>query len=134
MHEILQHTQPSEKERDGKGLKTEKMAKMHKDARLSFFCTQSRSTATSEGQQVVATAKENPRAYNVFCANCEHTTNMVRSSEVDKDEEAAHPLLQRLKVSGKQQFTSPEVHFFIWCLGCRDQKDVYQVPKGNQWS
>lgn len=40
---------------------------------------------------------ENPRAYNVFCANCEHTTNMV---------------------SGKQQFTSPEVHFFIWSL-CR---------------
>lgn len=40
---------------------------------------------------------ENPRAYNVFCANCEHTANMV---------------------SGKQQFTSPEVHFFIWSL-CR---------------
>ena len=118
MHEILQHTQPSEKERDGKGLKQKKWQRC-------------RSTATSEGQQVAATAKENPRAYNVFCANCEHTTNMVRSSEVDKDE-AAHPLLQRLKVSGKQQFTSPEVHFFMWCLGCRDQKDVYQVPQGNQ--
>ena len=36
---------------------------------------------------------ENPRAYNIFWANCEHTTNLV---------------------SGKQQFTSPEVHFFIW--------------------
>ncbi|CAK9007541.1 unnamed protein product [Durusdinium trenchii] len=40
---------------------------------------------------------ENPRAYNVLCANCEHTTNLV---------------------SGKQQFTSPEVHFFIWSI-CR---------------
>jgi len=33
--------------------------------------------------------------YNIFWANCEHTTNLV---------------------SGKQEYTSPEVHFFIWSV------------------
>lgn len=38
---------------------------------------------------------DNQISYNILWANCEHTTNLV---------------------SGKQQYTSPEVHFFIWSL------------------
>ncbi|CAE7196336.1 unnamed protein product, partial [Symbiodinium pilosum] len=38
---------------------------------------------------------ENQINYNILWANCEHTTNLV---------------------SGKQQYTSPEVHFFIWSV------------------
>jgi len=53
-----------------------------------------------ERERIVADAERllaNAPKYNIIWANCEHTTNMV---------------------SSKQQFTSPEVHFFIWSV-CR---------------
>ncbi|CAJ1435066.1 unnamed protein product, partial [Effrenium voratum] len=54
---------------------------------------QQRERIVHDAEQFIA----NPQAYNILWSNCEHTTNLV---------------------SGKQQFTSPEVHFFLWSI-CR---------------